>query len=125
MGDITKLEVWKLSITLTTQIYKITRNGDLAKDFSFRDQIQRAAVSIPSNIAEGAGSGFDKLGVRYFYNARGSSAELRTQLLIARNIDYISEDVYMSLLTDIESIIKMLNKLINYRKELSRTMKSK
>ena len=118
MGDLTKLEVWKISLELATDVYKLTQKGNLAKDFSFQDQIRRSAISIPSNIAEGAGSGFDKLGVRYFYNARGSSAELKTQLLIAKNIEYIDDAEYQGLLSEIESIMKMLNKLINYRQGL-------
>jgi len=118
MGDITKLEVWKISLELATDVYKLTQKGNLAKDFSFRDQIRRAAISIPSNIAEGAGSGFDKLGVRYFYNARGSSAELKTQLLIARNVEYINEAEFQGIVSEIETIMKMLNKLINYRQGL-------
>ena len=68
MGDFTKLEVWQISLELATTVYKLSQKGNLSKDFSLKDQITRAAVSIPSNIAEGAGSGFDKLGVRYFYN---------------------------------------------------------
>ncbi|RLD34222.1 MAG: four helix bundle protein [Bacteroidetes bacterium] len=120
MGDITKLEVWKMSIELATAVYKLSQRGALSKDFSFRDQIRRAAVSVPSNIAEGAGSGFDKLGVRYFYNARGSCAELKTQLLIAQKIEYISDNEYKNILSLIESIMKMLNNLINYRKDFNK-----
>ena len=77
MGDILKLEVWQKSVELATLIYKTSRKEPLARDYVFCDQIRRAALSIPSNIAEGASSGFDKLGIRYFYNARGSSSELQ------------------------------------------------
>ena len=119
MGDITKLEVWKMSLELATAVYKMSQEGALSTDYSFRDQIRRAAVSVPSNIAEGAASGFDKLGVRYFYNARGSCAELRTQILIAQKINYINDREQDCILSQIDSIMKMLNSLINYRKKLN------
>ena len=70
MGDITKIKVWNSSLDLVTEIFVVTNKGTLSKDFSLRDQISRAAVSVPSNIAEEASSGFDNLGIRYFLNAR-------------------------------------------------------
>lgn len=115
MGDYTRLEVWKLSKEFTVEVYKLTLNGKLARDYSLRDQIRRAAVSIPSNIAEGEESGFDKLGVRYFYNAKASLAELNTQLLICNEISYISQKEYLDLNEKIVTISKMLRKLIDYR----------
>jgi len=118
MGDITKMEVWKISLDLATTVYEMTQRGNLSNDFSFRDQIRRSAVSIPSNIAEGLESGFDKLGVRYFYNAKGSVAELRMQIFLATKIGYIQEEEYKELLLQLELIAKMLSKLIAYRKNL-------
>lgn len=115
MGDITKLEVWQLSYNLAVEVYKLTFKGKLKSDFSFRDQIRRAVISIPSNIAEGAESGFDKLGVRYFYNAKASLAELKTQLLIASKISYIDDQEYNQLDEKMELISKKLRKLIDYR----------
>ncbi len=123
MGDITKIEVWNLSIKLSASVYKMTQRAEISKDFSFRDQIRRAALSIPSNIAEGLESGFDKMGVRYFYNAKGSLAELRTQLLIASMIGYINKVEYNELLCELEVIAKMLNKLISYRKNFIKAQK--
>jgi len=116
MGDILKLEVWKQSVELATSVYKTSQKEPLAKDYVFCDQIRRAALSIPSNIAEGASSGFDKLGNRYFYNARGSCSELRTQLQIAYNIGYLSDAECIEFIIAIESILKMINNLISYRK---------
>jgi four helix bundle protein len=117
MGDITKIEVWQLSCDLSVEIYKLTFEGKLNNDFSYRDQMRRAAISVPSNIAEGAESGFDKLSVRYFYNAKASLAELKTQLLIAFKISYINNDQYVYFDDKIEVISKKLRKLINYRKQ--------
>jgi len=118
MGDITKLEVWEKALELATIVYRISREGEFANDYPFRDQIRRAAISVSSNIAEGAGSGFDKLGIRYFYNARASCAELNTQALIALNINYIDRKDYETILGLSETIMKMLNGLINYRKKI-------
>lgn len=115
MGDYKRLEVWEMAKQLAVDVYTLTFEGKMAKDFSFRDQIRRAAISVPSNIAEGEESGFDKLGVRYFYNAKASLAELNTQLIIANKIHYISDGTYNILLEQLESISKMLRKLIDYR----------
>ena len=116
MGDITKLEVWKISLGLAASVYQMTKRGELAKDYSLRDQIRRAAISIPSNIAEGLESGSDKQGVRYFYIAKGSIAELKTQILLASQIDFLDEEDYKGILNELERIGKMLYKLISYRR---------
>jgi four helix bundle protein len=84
MSNYKELEVWKDSRALAIKIYGITSQGLFEKDYSFRDQIRRAAISIPSNIAEGDESGFNKLGIRYFYNAKASLAEVETRLPIPR-----------------------------------------
>ncbi len=120
MGDITKLKVWDISLELATIIYRISQKGEISKDFSFRDQLRRAAVSVPSNIAEGLESGSERLGLRYFYIAKGSLAEIKTQLLLAVKIGYIREKQTEDLLTTIELTDKMLNKLISYRKKCIR-----
>jgi four helix bundle protein len=85
------------------------------KDFGFKDQIQRSAVSIPSNIAEGDESGTDKLSVRYFYIAKGSTAELLTQLIIANEIGYIDNTTKDILVDECDKISAMLSKLIKSR----------
>ena len=119
MGDISKIEVWKIALKMAASVYQITEKGELSKDFSFRDQIRRSAVSIPSNIAEGLESGFDKQGIRFFHIARGSIAELKTQLQLASMINYINEDEFTLIFDDLERIGKMLYKLILYRKNLN------
>ena len=78
MGNYKKLSVWVESRDLAVEIYNITGKGKFVKDFSLRDQIRRAAVSISSNIAEGDESGFNKMLIRYLYIAKGSVAELET-----------------------------------------------
>ena len=90
----------------------------MARDFGLKDQIQRSAVSIASNIAEGDELGSDKQSVRYFYISKGSVAELTTQLIIANEIGYIDNITKNSLLDDCDKISAMLTKLIRARSQL-------
>lgn len=108
------LRVWQMSIELTTDIYKIFSSS---KDFGFRDQICRSAVSIASNIAEGFERDYNKEYVRFLRIAKGSSGELRTQIYIARNIEVISQEVFEDLLKRSTHISSMLSKLIVIREE--------
>jgi len=116
MTDLSKIDVWSRSLDLAAEIYQLLRNDNFANDFAFRGQIRRAAISLPSNIAEGLDSGFDRLGVRYFYNAKWSAAELRTQVLLAEKIAYWSPEECKLILSELEIIVKKLNRLIAYRK---------
>jgi four helix bundle protein len=111
MGNFQKLRVWQIAKDTAVKIYKITQNSNFKKDFGFKDQIQRAAISIPSNIAEGDESGTDKLSVRYFYIAKGSTAELMTQLIIAHEIGYIDPDTKNGLVDECDKLSSMLTKL--------------
>jgi len=77
------LKVWPEAKRLAVAVYRMSSTGPLAKDFGLRDQLRRAAVSVPSNIAEGDERDTDKDSIRCFYIAKGSLAELRTQLEIA------------------------------------------
>jgi four helix bundle protein len=115
MGNFRKLRVWQLSKELAVRIYKISKSTPLLKDFSLRDQMQRAAVSIPSNIAEGDESGTNKVSIRYFYTAKGSIAELQTQIIIAHEIGYIDNQAMESLVDECDKISIMLNKIIRAR----------
>lgn len=83
------LEVWKKSVRLSIQIYKELKN---CKDYGLRDQIQRSAVSVPSNIAEGYERNTNKEYIQFLHIAKGSCGELRTQLYIAAEIGIITKD---------------------------------
>jgi len=85
------------------------------RDFGLKDQIRRSSISVPSNIAEGDNLDTDKQSVRHFYIARGSLAELRTQLIIAMEIGYITAKQYDTLEKSCESISATLTALIKYR----------
>lgn len=87
MGNFRKLRVWQIAEELAVKIYKLTSVSTLSNDFGLKDQIQRSAVSISANIAEGDELGTDKQSVRHFYIAKGSSAELQTLLIIAKEIN--------------------------------------
>jgi four helix bundle protein len=106
------LEVWKRSKRLAVKIYQSEMQGPFAKDFSLIRQIQRAAVSICSNIAEGAERETAKDAAHFFTMAKGSAAELATQLEIASEIGLISEDSTQALAQETEEIARMLNSLI-------------
>lgn len=84
-------EIWKLSIDLAVEVYHITNNSKFLKDFSLRDQIRRAAVSISSNIVEGFEKNGNKEFIHYLTIAKGSLGEVRNQLEIARRIQYIDD----------------------------------
>jgi four helix bundle protein len=86
MRDHTELEVWKLGVALAAEVYKITSTFPRAETFGLVAQMRRAAVSIPSNIAEGAGRRTTKEFICFIHVARGSLAELETQITIAQRV---------------------------------------
>lgn len=96
-------------------VYKITQVGPISKDYGLRDQMQRSAVSIPSNIAEGDELDTSRQAIKHFYIAKGSSAELVTQTIIAKEVGYIDEDTYQHIKGECEVISSMLFKLIKVR----------
>ena len=102
-----ELEVWKRACQVAIQVYEVVRES---RDFSLRDQMQRAAVSIPSNIAEGAERG-GKDFVRFLRVARGSAAELRTQCYIAAKVGLLTSDQMNCFVTELKEISKMLTGL--------------
>jgi len=108
------LNTWKEGMRITSEIYKLFIN---CKDFGFRDQIRRAAVSIPSNIAEGYERQSNKEFIQYLFIAKGSSAELRTQLYLAKDFKYIDNKSATELIEQSRKISAMLTKLIKSRKE--------
>jgi four helix bundle protein len=115
MGKFQDLKVWQRAKDLAVYIYKLTGKGSFAKDFSLRDQIRRAAVSIPSNIAEGDELGSNKQAVRHFYISKGSSAEVLTQAIISLEIGYIEKKGFQHIERESKAISGMLTRLINAR----------
>jgi four helix bundle protein len=107
------LIVWQKSKDLTIQIIK---NLEGSKRFGIIDQISRAAISIPSNIAEGYERETNKEVIRYLYIAKGSCGELRTQLIIANEIGLIDKETAEKFIKETKEISFMLNSLIKKRK---------
>jgi four helix bundle protein len=114
-GGFRELRVWQKGKDLSVAIYKLTAGAPFNTDFGLRDQMRRAAVSIPSNIAEGDERNTDKEAVRFFYVSKGSAAELLTQLIIAAEVGYISASMLGELETEYLEISRMLSKLISAR----------
>lgn len=102
-----ELEVWKRACKLAVQIYELLRDS---RDFALKDQMQRAAVSIASNIAEGAERG-GKDFERFLRIARGSAAELRTQCYIAAKVGMLTGEQMTPLVAELKEISKMLTGL--------------
>ena len=118
MGSYKDLLVWQKAKALAVMAYRVSREGKLSKDFGLCDQIRRAAVSIASNIAEGDERDTDKEAVRFFFMAKGSLAELRTQLEIACEVGYLEDDDFTRLDHLCVEIGRMLGKLIKVRSQL-------
>jgi four helix bundle protein len=112
------LRVWHESRRLTARIYQITHSGPFARDFAFRDQIRRAALSVMSNIAEGCEGGGRRHFAHFLTIAKGSAAEVRSQLYAAEDVEYLdaraSSEVraeFLSLSRQIAALIAQLGNL--------------
>jgi len=88
------LEVWKEGCDLAVLVYKLVQEGKISRDYGLKDQMTRAAVSIPSNVAEGKERETIPELTRYLYIAKGSAGELRTHLYIAFRVGYMDEQTY-------------------------------
>jgi four helix bundle protein len=109
MARFEELEVWKRAARLSADLYKAFAE---VKDFGFRDQITRAGLSIPSNIAEGHERGSNQEIANFLNYAKGSAGELRTQIYIGMDIGYIERKQGKHWLAEAEEISKMLHALI-------------
>ena len=112
MKDFRTLKVWEKAHTLTLAIYKATEKFPKHELYALTNQIQRAAVSVPTNIAEGCGKDSDAELKRYFVIAMGSSSELEYLLLLARDLKYLPEDSHQILNSDLIEVRRMLNSFI-------------
>jgi four helix bundle protein len=112
MKDFRTLKVWEKSHALTLAIYKVTEGFPRQELYGLTSQIQRAAVSVPANIAEGCGKDSDAELKRYFLIAMGSSSELEYLLLLARDLGYLPEKDFQTMTADLVELRKMLNAFI-------------
>jgi four helix bundle protein len=112
------LIVWQKAKDLAIKIYKASEEGELNRDFGLRHQVRRSAVSIASNLAEGDERDTDRESVRFFYIAKGSLAELRTQIGIAYEIGYLRKKIYENIEAECITLGKMIGALIKKRKTI-------
>ncbi|MFW9262600.1 four helix bundle protein [Nostoc sp. CALU 546] len=106
------LKVWQKGIDLVKQIYLRTKEGELSKDFGLRDQLRRASVSIPTNIAEG----FERYSRKEYLNflniAKGSAGEVRSLLRVALEVGYLDQPTYTQLSNQAMELSRMLSNQI-------------
>jgi four helix bundle protein len=109
-----EISSWKKAREFTKQIYQITENSNFKKDFDFVRQIRRASLSISSNIAEGFERNTDKEFIYFLYVAKASAGEVRSQIYLAFDLDYITKQEFEKLLEAITEVSKLLSGFIKY-----------
>ncbi len=107
-----ELIVWQKSIELVTEVYSLTRNFPSEEKFGIVNQLNRAIVSVPSNIAEGWGRESSKNYLQFLRTSRGSLMEVETLILISKNLCYINEKEFEKITIGIEEVGKILQGLI-------------
>src|SRR6187551_1063747 len=108
MHDHKKLDVWVRSIALTTEVYLLTDKLPSKEKFNLLNQILKSVVSVPSNIAEGAGRDSDNEFLYFLSVASGSASELETQLIISNNLNYFKSEEVQTIMDKLEVIQKKL-----------------
>ena len=111
------LDIWKEGMRLSVSTYKLMKD---CKDFGFKDQIQRASVSIPSNISEGFERQTNKEFIQFLYIAKGSCGELRTQIYLAKELGYLSKEDYQTMLEQSKLLSAKIQNFIKTRKALKK-----
>lgn len=106
------LIVWQKAIVLVTEVYALTRTFPMEEKFGIVNQINRAVVSIPSNIAEGWGRESSKNYLQFLRISRGSLMEVETLILISKNLNYLNDEKFKMIITGIEEVGKILQGLI-------------
>jgi len=109
------LEIWREGMRVSIKLYEIMRS---CKDYGLKDQMQRAAVSIPSNIAEGFERQTNKEFIQFLYIAKGSCGELRTQLSLAKEFKYITDEDSTELISKTRQLSSMISNFIKTRKQI-------
>lgn len=110
--DVKELQVWQKAIALCEAIYQATRRFSDDERFGLTAQMRRAAVSIPSNLAEGYGRGTRRDYRQFVRIARGSAFEVETQILLAKRLGFLTDDAANELVSQVREVLRMLNGLI-------------
>jgi len=111
------LRVWQTARQIVSSIYRLSSVDGFSKDYALRDQIRRAVVSIPSNIAEGFSRHSNKEFIQFLFISKGSVAEVQSQLYTALDQDYISQETFDSIYETLEVAARQLSRFITYLKE--------
>ena len=111
------LDVWKAARKLVSDVYDLTKNFPDTEKFALTSQLKRAAISVPSNIAEGIGRQHKNERIQFLYISRGSLYEIETQLFLALDQKYINQQDIDMLLIQITSCKKLIQGYINYLKK--------
>ena len=109
-----ELNIWKISLKITKDIYDLTAKKDFSKDFALRDQIRRAIISVSSNIVEGFEKNNNNEFIRYLKIAKGSVGEARNQLYIALAVGYITKNEFEHSNNELEKLASQIGKFISY-----------
>jgi len=113
------IEAWKKARVLVKEIYRTTGEGKFFRDFSLRDQIRRAAVSIISNVAEGFSRQTDREFAQFLYVAKGSVSEVQSQLYVALDLGYLREEEFAELYKQADEVARLISGFIRYLKGAS------
>lgn len=114
MKSYTDLDIWKKVRELVKEVYLVTRGFPKGELYTLSNQMRRAAVSVPSNIAKGHGRNTAKDSLQFFYITRGSLYELETQVFVSFDLEYIIQNEIDRLIDDITNCKKLLKGLIRY-----------
>lgn len=125
MRDFRKIQVWERAHQFALQVYKITSSLPKEELYGSTSQMRRAAMSIPSNIAEGCGRDTQTELARFIHIASGSASELEYQLILAHDLGYIRDELYPNLNAEINEIKRMLVGFEKAVKANSKNLKSK
>ena len=109
-----EIEAWQTARELTKMLYSITDEGKIARDFGLKDQLRRASVSVMSNIAEGFEGKTQVSFIRYLGIAKASAGEVRSQLYVARDVGYLTEQQFSTLFQVAEKASRQLSRFISY-----------
>jgi four helix bundle protein len=108
------LKIWQIALRITKEIYNITSKKEFSKDFSLRDQIRRAIISVSSNIVEGFEKNNNNEFIRFLKIAKGSIGEVRNQLYIALAVNYINQEEFEKLNNKLIELANQVGKFISY-----------
>ena len=108
------LKIWQLALKITREIYDITSKKEFSRDFSLKEQIRRAIISVSSNIVEGFEKNNNNEFIRFLKIAKGSIGEVRNQLYIALAVNYITQDEFNKLNEQLINLANQVGKFISY-----------